>query len=75
MISRQHLKVLVFTVVLMAVCAFALSCSGSKAQSNTQNANAQGATGAPPVVEVAVTPAISRQLPRFLEATGSLVAY
>lgn len=72
MISRQQIKFVLFTSVLASLCAFALGCSGSKAQSNTQNANAQAA--APPVVEVSVTPAVSRQLPRFLEATGSLAA-
>ena len=72
MISRQQIKFMLFMSVLAALCAFALSCSGSKAQSNTQNANAQAV--APAVVEVSVTPAVSRQLPRFLEATGSLAA-
>ena len=72
MISLQHIKVLLLTVLLVAVSALALSCSGSKAQSNSKNVNAQAA--APQVVEVSVTPAISRQLPRFLEATGSLIA-
>jgi multidrug efflux pump subunit AcrA (membrane-fusion protein) len=72
MISRQQIKFMLFISVLAALCAFALACSGSKAQSNTQNANAQAAT--PTVVEVSVTPAVSRQLPRFLEATGSLAA-
>lgn len=72
MISRQQIKFMLFMSVLAALCAFALGCSGSKAQSNTQNANAQAV--APAVVEVSVTSAVSRQLPRFLEATGSLVA-
>ncbi len=72
MISPRQIKVLLWAVVLCALSSLALSCSGSKAQSNTQNANAQAA--APAVAEVAVTPAISRQLPRFLEATGSLAA-
>ncbi len=71
MISRKHLK---FTALLVALLSLALligACSGSKAQSNkTANANAQ----APQVVEVTTSPAIQRQLPRFLEATGSLAA-
>lgn len=73
MISFQQLKILLFAVGLIAASAFALSCGGSKAQSNSGNANAK-AGAPPPVVEVSVTPAISRQLPRFLEATGSLIA-
>ena len=71
MISRKVLK---FTALLVALLSLALligACSGSKAQSNkTANANAQ----TPQVVEVTTSPAIQRQLPRFLEATGSLAA-
>jgi multidrug efflux pump subunit AcrA (membrane-fusion protein) len=72
MISLRHLKASAFVVVLAALSAVASACSGSKAQTNTQNVNVQVA--APASGEVAVTPAISRQLPRFLEATGSLAA-
>jgi multidrug efflux pump subunit AcrA (membrane-fusion protein) len=71
MISRRQVKLLLFVALAAALCAFALGCSGSKAQSNNTNAQAQAA--APQVIEVAVTPAISRQLPRYLEATGSLI--
>ncbi|MBD0324887.1 MAG: efflux RND transporter periplasmic adaptor subunit [Pyrinomonadaceae bacterium] len=69
MSSLRQIKALLLVVVLSAL---ALSCGGSKAQSNTQNVNTQAAAPAP--AEVTVTPAISRQLPRFLEATGSLAA-
>ena len=72
MISRQQIKILIFVVVGALLCLLALSCGGSKAQSNAANANAQVA--APAVVDVSVTPAVSRQLPRFLEATGSRAA-
>jgi multidrug efflux pump subunit AcrA (membrane-fusion protein) len=71
MISRRQVKLLLFVALAAVLCAFALGCSGSKAQSNNTNAQAQAA--APQVIEVAVTPAISRQLPRYLEATGSLI--
>ncbi|HEY0405146.1 MAG TPA: efflux RND transporter periplasmic adaptor subunit [Pyrinomonadaceae bacterium] len=71
MISLRNIKPLLFIGALLTLCAFALSC-GSKAQSNTKNANAAVAT--PVVAEVTVTPAVVRQLPRFLEATGSLAA-
>lgn len=71
--SGQHIKVLLFTVAALAVAALVVACGGSKAQSNAANANATQAAQ-PAVVEVSVTPAISRQLPRFLEATGSLAA-
>jgi multidrug efflux pump subunit AcrA (membrane-fusion protein) len=72
MSSLRQIKVVLSFAVLCALSALTLSCGGSKAQSNTQNVNAQAA--APSIAEVAVTPAISRQLPRFLEATGSLAA-
>lgn len=72
MISLQHSKFLLFVVVLTALGALSVGCSGSKAQSNTKNVNAQATT--PAVVEVSVTAAVSRQLPRYLEATGSLIA-
>jgi multidrug efflux pump subunit AcrA (membrane-fusion protein) len=72
MISLQQIKFVLLVSALAALCAFSVGCSGSKAKSNTQNANAQAA--APTIVEVSVTPAVSRQLPRFLEATGSLAA-
>lgn len=70
MISLKQIKILLFAVALLALCALAFGCSGSKAESNAENANAQAAQ--PAVSVVSVTPAISRQLPRFLEATGSL---
>ncbi|HEX7999104.1 MAG TPA: efflux RND transporter periplasmic adaptor subunit [Pyrinomonadaceae bacterium] len=71
MSSLRQIKVVLSFAVLCALSALALGCGGSKAQSNT-NVNVQVA--APSTAEVAVTPAISRQLPRFLEATGSLAA-
>lgn len=72
MISLRHIKLLLFMSAMVALCALALSC-GSKAQSTNVNVNAGAATAQAPV-EVTVTPAVVRQLPRFLEATGSLAA-
>jgi multidrug efflux pump subunit AcrA (membrane-fusion protein) len=73
MISRQQIKASLFFVVLAALCIVSVGCGGgSKAQSNTHNANAQAAE--PATVDVTVTAAVSRQLPRYLEATGSLAA-
>jgi multidrug efflux pump subunit AcrA (membrane-fusion protein) len=71
MSSLRQIKVVLSFAVLCALSALSLGCGGSKAQSNT-NVNVQVA--ATSTAEVAVTPAISRQLPRFLEATGSLAA-
>lgn len=73
MISRRQFKLLSFTLLLVAACLLALACSRSKAQSNTREGTAAQATPAQ-AVDVTTAPAILRQLPRFLEATGSLAA-
>jgi multidrug efflux pump subunit AcrA (membrane-fusion protein) len=72
--SLRQMKALAFAVVLAALCVLGSACGGSKAQTNTQNVNVQVAPATTTASAVAVTPAISRQLPRFLEATGSLAA-
>jgi multidrug efflux pump subunit AcrA (membrane-fusion protein) len=59
-----------FAAILLTVVALAavgISCSGSKANSRTEEKN-EG----PKVVEVTTAAAISRELPQFFEATGSL---
>jgi RND family efflux transporter MFP subunit len=48
-----------------------VACSGSKAQAN-KTATTTTTTTTTQVIEVTTAPAISRQLPRFFEATGSL---
>jgi multidrug efflux pump subunit AcrA (membrane-fusion protein) len=63
------LKHFSLSVVLSAVMVFAASCGGSKA--NVTN-DANNAGGQPTVVEVTTATAITRELPRFFEATGSL---
>jgi len=55
-------------VVVVALNVFAVSCGGSKA--NVRN-EATPVTS-PAVVDVTTAPAITRDLPRFFEATGSL---
>jgi multidrug efflux pump subunit AcrA (membrane-fusion protein) len=72
MISREQLKFLSMAFILVAASVLLSSCGGSKAQSNTQQANASAA--APAAVDVTVSPAITRDLPRFFEATGSFAA-
>lgn len=76
MISRRQFKFLASAVLLIAVCLLALACGRSKAQSNTKEGTTTTTqtTTQTTVVEVTTAPAILRQLPRFLEATGSLVA-
>jgi multidrug efflux pump subunit AcrA (membrane-fusion protein) len=73
MISRfQTLKILSLALVLAALSLFALACGGgSNAQSNTKQANT---AVAPATIDVTTAPAITRDLPRFFEATGSLAA-
>lgn len=72
MISPQKLKFLTLALALSALSLNAAACGGSKAQTNQANKNA--APAQPTVVQVTTAPAISRQLPRFFEATGSLAA-
>jgi multidrug efflux pump subunit AcrA (membrane-fusion protein) len=72
MISRsQTLKNLSLALVLAALSLLALACGGSTAQSNAKQANT---ATAPAAVDVTTAPAITRDLPRFFEATGSLAA-
>ncbi len=54
--------------ILVGVALFAIACGGSKANVRTED----GPAAAPVTVEVSTAAAITRQLPRFFEATGSL---
>ncbi len=60
-------KLVVLIVVLVAVSAFLAACGGSKA-----NVRKEDPSTAPKIVEVTTAAAISRELPQFFEATGSL---
>src|ERR1044072_9916259 len=73
MISRQQFKLFIATLLVASLPASLASCGGSRAQSNAK-ANTNATSSAPQVVEVQTAPAISRNLPRFIEATGSLAA-
>src|ERR1044071_4972706 len=70
MISREQFKILSLALILVATSLFISACGGSKA-SNAQQANV---TAAPVAVDVTTVPAITRELPRFFEATGSFIA-
>lgn len=72
MISHKEVKLLTLLLALVCLGILAAACSGSRAQSNktANTATQQQQT----VVEVTTTPAIVRELPRFLEATGSFAA-
>jgi multidrug efflux pump subunit AcrA (membrane-fusion protein) len=71
MISREQCKILAVALVLVGASLLASACGGSNAQSNAQQANA---AATPVAVDVTTATAITRDLPRFLEATGSLAA-
>ena len=73
MISRTQVKALTLIAALVCLSLLAAACNRSSAEAN-KNANASQQPQQVTVVEVTTTPAIQRQLPRFLEATGSLAA-
>src|SRR3982751_2424618 len=64
-------KTLAAIFLVVALGLVAASCGGSRAQSNAKNANA-AAPAAPQAVDVTTAPSITRDLPRYVEATGSL---
>ncbi|PYS50630.1 MAG: hypothetical protein DMF68_06595 [Acidobacteria bacterium] len=72
MISRNTFTIISLVLVFTVLSLLTLSCGGSKAQSNSKEANASVATTQ--AVEVTTAKAVTRDLPRFLEATGSLAA-
>ncbi|HEY0380068.1 MAG TPA: efflux RND transporter periplasmic adaptor subunit [Pyrinomonadaceae bacterium] len=73
MISRQQLKFLSLALTLAAAALVGAACGGSKASNATQTTSTTE-TATTATVEVTTAPAITRDLPRFLEATGSLAA-
>jgi RND family efflux transporter MFP subunit len=72
MISRTQIKFSALLLALAGLALLATACNRSRAQANkTETTVTQQQTT---VVEVTTTTAVQRQLPRFLEATGSLAA-
>src|SRR5215510_1697948 len=65
--NLPHLKLLLLVVLTLGLAAIAISCGGSKANVRTEEA-----TKTPAGVDVTTAAAIRRELPRFVEATGSL---
>lgn len=63
------IKSLALMLLLIAAGVFVASCGGSRANNRTQETPANGQ---PQPVEVTTAAAITRELPRFFEATGSL---
>lgn len=71
--SGNKLSPTMLALILAAMSLFAAACGGSRAESKNENgAPANAATPAP--VQVSTTTAIMRQMPRYVEATGSLAA-
>ncbi len=73
MIPRNIIKTTMALALVAALGLASASCGGSSAQANKKEA-AAAAPAAPPAVQVTAAPAILRDLPRFVEATGSFVA-
>lgn len=69
--SPRKLKLLSFTLIIALLGLWVVACSGSKAQSNKAASTTTTTTTTTEVV-VTTVPAITRSLPRFFEATGSL---
>ena len=70
MISRKTLTNLSLAFALALLSLIALACGGSKAQSNATSTSTT-TTVALAAVDVTTAKAITRDLPRFFEATGS----
>lgn len=68
MFSHRLTQIALFAVVVLALGVLAVSCGGSKANVR----NDPNAVASPAAVEVTTAQAITRDLPRFFEATGSL---
>ena len=71
MFSLYKIRTLTLAALLSLLCLLAAACGGSRAETNKET---EGAQVPPSVVDVTTAPAISRDLPRYIEATGSLAA-
>jgi membrane fusion protein, multidrug efflux system len=69
MFSQRNLKLAGFLLLLIVAGLFVASCRGSRA--NVRKEETGNTTAAP--VDVTTAAAIKRDLPRFFEATGSLI--
>ena len=74
MISRNKFISWSLTLCLMAASLFTLACRGSQAESKKKEATTAAPAASPAAIDVTAAPAIMRQLPQFIEATGSLAA-
>ena len=67
--SVSKIRLLLIGLVLLSVAGLIAACGGSKANVRKDD---KGAAAPPPAIDVSTAEAITRQLPRFFEATGSL---
>jgi multidrug efflux pump subunit AcrA (membrane-fusion protein) len=72
MISRNSLTLPAIALLVGALSLFAAACGRSSAESKNKQNAAVAAT--PEVVQISTATAITRELPRYTEATGSLAA-
>jgi multidrug efflux pump subunit AcrA (membrane-fusion protein) len=68
--SKGNLKFALLLLLLVAVAAFIAACGGSKANVRKDET---AANTPPPAIDVTTAAAVKRDLPRFFEATGSLI--
>ncbi|MGH9940952.1 MAG: efflux RND transporter periplasmic adaptor subunit [Pyrinomonadaceae bacterium] len=73
MISRRQLKPIALALALVLTGLAATACSNRSSAANNKNTAGQP-VAPPPAVDVTTAAAIRRDLPRFIEATGGLVA-
>lgn len=73
MIPRTQVKTLIALALVAAFGFGAASCGGSSAQANKKG-ETPAAAATPQAVDVTTAPAVMRDLPRFIEATGSFAA-
>src|SRR5712691_9019806 len=71
MTSRPSIKLTLIVLLATVAGASFIACGRSNSQPNNNGASASPSAT---LIEVSTTAAISRQLPRFFEATGSLAA-
>jgi len=71
MTSGNKFTLPAIALLLAALSLFASACGRSKAEANNKQAEANAT---PEVVQVSTAAAITRELPRYMEATGSLAA-
>src|SRR5215510_11240962 len=70
MTYRRSLKVILLILICVATAAGLVACNRSNGQPNSS----AGASPTPGVIQISTAAAVSRQLPRFFEGTGSLAA-